>query len=172
MRKKTGKKYTNPEYRKKYYAEHAEEAKKKTIDWRNNNLEYSKKRDREYQLNNIDKISKRQKEWRESNKEHMKEYRIKNREPRKISQWNRRAKQTNSGGDGITLEQWEQLKADYCYLCAYCGKKKKLTLDHIIPIYKGGKHEIENSVPACNSCNTSKGAKSLIMFIYYRFFIR
>ena len=78
LRKKTGKKYTNPEYRKKYYAEHAEEAKKKTIDWRNNNLEYSKKRDREYQLNNIDKISKRQKEWRESNKEHMKEYRIKN----------------------------------------------------------------------------------------------
>lgn len=39
--------------------------------------------------------------------------------------------------------------------CAYCGKTAT-TIDHIIPISKGGQTEPANLLPACVSCNSSK----------------
>jgi len=44
--------------------------------------------------------------------------------------------------------------------CAYCGiKSKSLTVDHIIPLSKGGKSNFENCVAACKNCNAKKGNK-------------
>jgi len=46
--------------------------------------------------------------------------------------------------------------------CFYCGKEltlKTMTIDHFVPLSKGGKHEIENLRICCRTCNTSKGAK-------------
>lgn len=40
--------------------------------------------------------------------------------------------------------------------CAYCGKPKPLTIDHILPIAKGGLDKIENILGCCSSCNSSK----------------
>ncbi len=40
--------------------------------------------------------------------------------------------------------------------CAYCGSTSNLTEDHFMPISKGGPHRIENIIPACKSCNSSK----------------
>ena len=46
------------------------------------------------------------------------------------------------------------------FTCMYCGKKPKtLTVDHVIPISKGGKSTFENCVAACKTCNTKKGNK-------------
>lgn len=48
--------------------------------------------------------------------------------------------------------------------CQYCGKKvseKKLTVDHVVPLSRGGRHEWENVVAACSSCNNRKGNKAL-----------
>lgn len=48
--------------------------------------------------------------------------------------------------------------------CAYCGKlveRRDMTIDHIIPVSKGGRSEWKNVVLACQSCNTHKGSKSL-----------
>jgi len=45
--------------------------------------------------------------------------------------------------------------------CIYCGISGKLTLDHILPISRGGPDIIENTVMVCKSCNSSKGAKRL-----------
>lgn len=41
--------------------------------------------------------------------------------------------------------------------CQYCGSKKNLTLDHVIPRSKGGKHGWDNVVTACQRCNSRKG---------------
>lgn len=49
-------------------------------------------------------------------------------------------------------------------LCYYCGKKDKMTLDHVIPLSKGGLHEKANLVAACSHCNTSKGNRDPIAF--------
>lgn len=40
--------------------------------------------------------------------------------------------------------------------CAYCGSTKDLTLDHVIPRSKGGKHSWKNVVACCKKCNYEK----------------
>lgn len=42
--------------------------------------------------------------------------------------------------------------------CQYCGSKSgKMTIDHIVPISRGGKDSWENCVTSCHSCNSLKG---------------
>lgn len=44
-------------------------------------------------------------------------------------------------------------------LCHYCGKKfdpKSLTLDHVVPLARGGTSSRGNVVPACAGCNRDK----------------
>lgn len=43
--------------------------------------------------------------------------------------------------------------------CHYCGIEGPLTADHIIPRFYGGGDEAENLVPACRTCNSSRGKK-------------
>jgi 5-methylcytosine-specific restriction endonuclease McrA len=43
--------------------------------------------------------------------------------------------------------------------CHYCGKKvgkDQLTMDHIVPISRGGKSRKGNLVPSCKECNNKK----------------
>lgn len=52
---------------------------------------------------------------------------------------------------------WQQKTADG--LCYYCKKKfafKDLTLDHIVPLARGGTTSPGNVVPACKECNKQK----------------
>ncbi len=44
--------------------------------------------------------------------------------------------------------------------CQYCGSTKHLTLDHVIPRSKGGKHTWDNVVIACERCNSRKGDRT------------
>lgn len=48
--------------------------------------------------------------------------------------------------------------------CFYCGAAKSGTIDHIVPISRGGQHSIGNLVPACRSCNGRKHNKFLIVW--------
>lgn len=45
--------------------------------------------------------------------------------------------------------------------CVYCGGAGALECDHILPIAKGGGHQLANLATACFSCNRSKGAKTI-----------
>lgn len=48
------------------------------------------------------------------------------------------------------------------YTCQYCNhkfSKTDLTLDHVVPLSKGGKTNWENIVAACGPCNGAKGNK-------------
>ncbi|MGW8272660.1 MAG: HNH endonuclease [Thermodesulfovibrionales bacterium] len=43
--------------------------------------------------------------------------------------------------------------------CYYCGRKveaAELTMDHIVPLIRGGKSTKGNTVPACKTCNSKK----------------
>lgn len=47
------------------------------------------------------------------------------------------------------------------YTCQYCGQKtKQLTLDHVIPRYRGGEHTWGNVVSACVACNRRKAGRT------------
>lgn len=44
-------------------------------------------------------------------------------------------------------------------VCHYCGRStppKELTMDHIVPISRGGRSTKGNIVAACKECNTAK----------------
>jgi 5-methylcytosine-specific restriction endonuclease McrA len=53
--------------------------------------------------------------------------------------------------------------------CLYCGIKFndqcKPTLDHLIPLSKGGTHSAANAVVCCLSCNSSKGNRDFLKFV-------
>lgn len=151
------------------YKEHIEEIKDRSKQWAKENPDKRKKISKRWNKNNPEKskaISKRwamenkerKKEtnrlWRESNPERVKEIRI-------IAENKRRSLKEKNGGS-FTIEEWDCLKKKCNYTCLMCEKKEpeiKLTIDHIIPISKGGNNWIENIQPLCRSCNTRKGVK-------------
>lgn len=46
------------------------------------------------------------------------------------------------------------------YICQYCGSKKGMTIDHIIPSSRGGKTSFLNCVACCTVCNVKKDNKT------------
>jgi 5-methylcytosine-specific restriction endonuclease McrA len=45
------------------------------------------------------------------------------------------------------------------FSCQYCGDKKELTFDHLLPRSKGGKTNWDNVVTSCSACNVQKGGR-------------
>lgn len=81
----------------------------------------------------------------------------------------RRARVKNAPVNDLTAEEWEQIKQYFGHRCGYCGQQtERLTQDHIDPLIDGGAHTVENVVPACQSCNSSKHRKSLLQWTLER----
>ncbi len=49
--------------------------------------------------------------------------------------------------------------------CKLCGSTKCLTIDHIIPISKGGSNRDYNLMTLCLTCNQKKGSEIYHQFI-------
>lgn len=64
----------------------------------------------------------------------------------------------------LTADQWERMKAAFGDACAYCGRPSSevgaLQMDHIMPLSRYGDFTPANIVPACRSCNASKGDRT------------
>ena len=111
-----------------------------------------------------EKIKEYHRAYREKNRERLEGARLerKNRNPilhreRKLAvQRSRR-----SAGGYISPEEWRQLKEKYRNLCFRCLDKKVLTLDHIIPLSKGGMNTLENAQPMCAPCNRAKSTEAI-----------
>lgn len=56
-------------------------------------------------------------------------------------------------------ELTEQVFEEQGRTCLYCAAAPATTVDHVVPIIRGGSNHLANLVPACKSCNSSKGAK-------------
>lgn len=52
-----------------------------------------------------------------------------------------------------------------CYLCGQICTHQNVTLDHVIPLARGGSHTTDNLCVACSPCNTKKGVKMLGEFL-------
>lgn len=62
----------------------------------------------------------------------------------------------------ISEKDIKRLYRSNCIIC----ENPKITIDHIIPISRGGRHSIGNLQPLCRSCNSSKGSKLMIQWLY------
>ena len=63
--------------------------------------------------------------------------------------------------NGLPMNEWIEVLNFFEHECAYCGSKKGLEQEHIIPINDGGRYAIGNIVPSCRKCNASKGAREM-----------
>ena len=46
------------------------------------------------------------------------------------------------------------------FACQYCGSAEELTMDHVMPRSRGGRHNWDNVVTACRPCNQHKGSRT------------
>lgn len=86
------------------------------------------------------------------------------RESQLASENRRRARKLSAHIVDFTIEQWEELKRKYNYMCLCCKRFEpdiKLTQDHIVPISFGGNHTLSNIQPLCRSCNSRKHAREI-----------
>jgi 5-methylcytosine-specific restriction endonuclease McrA len=100
--------------------------------------------------------------WNQENAEYKREYQ---------AQWQRdnpdlanarnhryRARLMSAPGDGWTPEQWQAVLDHYAPdgKCLACGKKRKLTVDHVVMLQDGGANDISNVQPLCRRCNSRR----------------
>jgi 5-methylcytosine-specific restriction endonuclease McrA len=76
----------------------------------------------------------------------------------------RKALKREAGIFRVSGEDWRRLCARFQNECAYCRERRPLTMDHVIPLTKGGRHSIGNLLPACAPCNSSKSDRFLAVW--------
>lgn len=143
-------------YQVQYRAENPDKVRAYSREYRNarrdemrayNRTYYASKRDRWYEYN---------RQYRIANPEKFALY-------SKTSYNQRRARMMGAGSPGVSPADWRRLVVRFDGRCAYCGQRsERLTMDHVIPLSRGGRHGIGNVLPACMPCNQSKGSKYLV----------
>lgn len=78
----------------------------------------------------------------------------------------KRHKREETQGNGITKDQWLEMMNFFEWKCAYSGvlvnTENNRSIDHIIPLAKGGEHEVWNCVPMDKNLNRSKRDKDIM----------
>lgn len=165
------------EYFKRYRRENKEKIAEKNKRYYRNNKEYIKIKDKEYYQNNKERV-------RECHKIHYKSYyknnrkrlcekgRAYNKTPQGIiNSINNRIKYRGYIGEqSITKDEWVQVMKLNIWRCFYCDEvllKNNRTLDHLVPLSKGGKHVVGNLLPCCRYCNSSKGNREVLNWHKY-----
>ena len=156
------KEYYN-QYNKNYYQENKEYCVKHSKKYREEHKQYNKN----YYQENKEYYEK----YYEANKEHIKDYYKKYYQTAqgqmvRFNAYNRRKQRKETLGDGITPDQWLDMMIFFDWKCAYSGESVSenngnRTIDHIVPLAKGGEHEIWNCVPMTRKFNSSKNDKDM-----------
>jgi 5-methylcytosine-specific restriction endonuclease McrA len=94
------------------------------------------------------------------------EWKLRNKDRIKVYEANKQINRRRAKGSGrIRVLEWRELVAKFNSQCAYCkAGNVALTMDHVVPLSRGGLHRIENIVPACLQCNSRKQAMDAVAF--------
>ncbi len=97
------------------------------------------------------------KAWRERLKD-TEEYKLKS-----VTYASERRERLRNGNNKVKLKPSEvkQIYERDEYKCLACGSSDDLTLDHIVPICKGGFNTLDNLQVLCKTCNCSKFTKTI-----------
>ncbi len=162
----------NNKISREYYQKNKRRLNKKGKQWYEDNKEEVLEWSKQYYEENSSHIKKRVKKYRQENKEKiaymMKVWYKNNPEKARIYSARRRTRKMKLPAT-LTIEQWEETKKYFNHKCAYCGMSEDehqqiynqvLHQDHFIPLLKGGAYTYNNIIPACASCNPSKGDRN------------
>lgn len=74
----------------------------------------------------------------------------------------------------MTKKEWADTLQEFDGRCAYCGSlptaaNRGIVADHLIPVTEYGELVVGNTVPACQTCNDSRGNRDWRAFIQSRF---
>lgn len=155
---------------RRYYADNREHILERTAAYQKAHPEVSRAAQAKYKAVNRDQllpqVRQRSADWRERNRDKDRaasiRWRKANPDAYRAIQWRRKARMKGNGGE-FTMQEWQDLKARYDYRCLRCGASEPeivLTVDHVIPIARGGLNVIENIQPLCRACNSSKNARA------------
>lgn len=158
---------------KKYYQMHRPEYKEYRRNYRQKNLLKLREYDRQRWINRTH-VYKPYSEFNEEQKEksRTRQHRYygsaKGKLMRKTAKLRREAKQNFCQINDLTSSQLKIL-LNNIVRCEICGKpftkkKRRPTLDHIIPIAFHGNHTLLNTQIICNDCNVSKSDKPYTLF--------
>ena len=159
------------ENKRRWYIKHREEFLEKCAEIYKANPEPAKARVAKWTKENKERADATRAAWHAKHPEsrHASSKRWKKNNPNAVKaiKRNRRMREKSVPGGGWNSKEEVQLIEDYGHRCAYCGKKTdKLEMDHVVPVSKGGNHSIDNIVPACRFCNTSKSNKPLLVWMH------
>lgn len=117
---------------------------------------------RKYARENWSIVYASQRKWSENNRDKMKEKHKRSYARRRESiiawQISHAHKRRASSGE-YTKESLESRYAMFGNRCAYCNQDTDLSIDHVIPLSRGGTNWPANIRPACKSCNSRKSNK-------------
>lgn len=140
------------EHRKQWAAERAARpgAREKTAEAYRLWAEQNKKR-----------LSEKRSEYRAKNREKLAEYQGAYRSSHRhvfVARQNERRTRELQAGPMDAAYVKTLLEARWCW---YCDRKGKVTIDHVVPISRGGSNANDNLAPACVRCNSEKHDKTL-----------
>jgi hypothetical protein len=136
------------EYARARYHANIEQHRQKMAEWRRRNPEKMRAAQRRWHLANPEKKRENQLRSYRSNLERSRE------NVRRRSAFRRSARRLAL--NPVTREAIDARFALFQNCCAYCGSRKRITIDHVLALNAGGLDEIANTVPACCHCNSSK----------------
>lgn len=131
--------------------EQAREGKKRSYQ---KNREHYRRSHQRYYLSNRERLLSSTREWYRRNPEAAKH--IKRAYKARRNGW-------ENADFRITERALHRIWANYNGACAYCPTVlgEDFHWDHRVPLSRGGSHGEGNLVPACATCNLSKGAKTV-----------
>ncbi len=135
-------------------------------EWRENNIVQIKNYSREHYSENTDILKAKSARWRKENPELFKiqgkRYRENNKDKIHTKNAKRRALLKGAKVENIDRGKIYIREKGICGICGLFVPLDEMTLDHIIPLIKGGEHSIKNVQIAHLICNSAKGDKILI----------
>jgi 5-methylcytosine-specific restriction endonuclease McrA len=142
---------------REYCQKHPERVAQYRRKWREANPDVARACTKRWQAENPEKTKANAARWKRENPEKAKAISAASRQSRRARK--RAAEGRFTAADVLALKTRQKGK------CACCGKKRKLAVDHIVPLAKGGSNWPNNLQLLCTPCNASKSAKDPIAFM-------